>query len=116
MRSLIKGFLRRRFDNRFFEVCVNVGNHAVRLKEINLDFVASDRDLFENIWDSYSKERGILRRIFLKPCDVHFVMVGAAKTRTSVLFIDIFSLVLSCKGNIRPGGYSREAKRVPSAR
>jgi hypothetical protein len=27
---------------RFFEVCINTGNHAVRLHEINLDCVTSD--------------------------------------------------------------------------
>ena len=63
-------------ESQFFEVCVNTGNHAVRLKEIDLESVTSDRDLFERIWDRYSRSRGRgLRMVFLKPRDIHFVMV-----------------------------------------
>jgi hypothetical protein len=77
---------------QFFEVCVNRGNHAVRLKEIDLDFVMSDRDLFEQIWDRYNRNRGNgIRRIFLKPHDVHFVMVGSACPLTSVSLLTFFS-------------------------
>lgn len=62
---------------QFFEVCINTGNHAVRLKEIDLALVASDRDLFNQIWDRYRHTRGYgIRKIFLKPRDVHFVMVS----------------------------------------
>jgi len=61
----------------FFEVCINTGNSAVRLAEIPLEFVTSDRDLFKKIWDRYRKSWGYgIRQIFLKPRDVHFVMVS----------------------------------------
>jgi len=60
----------------FFEVCINTRNSAVRLAEIPLEFVTSDRDLFKKIWDRYRKSWGCgVRQVFLKPRDVHFVMV-----------------------------------------
>jgi hypothetical protein len=41
-----------------------------------LDCVASDGDLFQQIWDRHHHARGAgIRKIFLKPRDVHFVMV-----------------------------------------
>lgn len=64
--------------SQFFEVCVNTGNYEVRLQEINLSWVMSDSDLFQLIWGRYSHSRGYrIRRIFLKPRDVNFVMVSS---------------------------------------
>lgn len=63
---------------QFFEVCINTGSNAVRLREIDLALVASDGDLFNEIWDRYRQTRGYgMRAIFLKPRDVHFVMVSS---------------------------------------
>ncbi|CVL06786.1 uncharacterized protein FMAN_11882 [Fusarium mangiferae] len=59
---------------RFFEVCISMGNHAVRLEEIDLSSVHSDGALFKHIWNRYRQSRGFcMRRLFLKPRDVHFV-------------------------------------------
>jgi hypothetical protein len=68
---------------QYFEVCINAGNYAVTLNEISLDYVKSDADLFGQILDRYRKTRGYgIRKIFLKPRDVHFVMV---RTQTVIL-------------------------------
>jgi hypothetical protein len=66
------------FSPRFFEVCINVGNHAIDHHEIDISRTTSDNELFELIWDKYNSSRGIgLRRLFLRPRSVHFVMVSA---------------------------------------
>ncbi|KAJ8116403.1 hypothetical protein OPT61_g2161 [Boeremia exigua] len=59
----------------FFEVCVSVGNHAIDHHEIDISRVDSDSELFELVWDRYNISRGRgLRRLFLRPSDVNFVM------------------------------------------
>ncbi|KPM46156.1 hypothetical protein AK830_g253 [Neonectria ditissima] len=68
------------WEKQFFEVCIGTGNHAVRLKEIDLAEVKSDGALFTQIWDRYHHTRGYgIRRIFLKPKDVHFVMFSISR-------------------------------------
>lgn len=67
------------FSPRYFEVCINIGNYAIDHHEIDISRVTSDGELFELIWDKYNCSRGFsLRRLFLRPRDVHFVMVGAS--------------------------------------
>ncbi|KAH7082073.1 hypothetical protein FB567DRAFT_581517 [Paraphoma chrysanthemicola] len=63
------------FSPRFFEVCVNIGNYAIDHHEIDISKISSDGELFELIWDKYKCSRSFgLRRLFLRPRDVHFVM------------------------------------------
>jgi hypothetical protein len=60
----------------YFEVCVSKGNHAIDHHEIDISRITSDSELFELIWDKYNVSRGRgLRRVFLRPRDVNFVMV-----------------------------------------
>ncbi|KAJ4315295.1 hypothetical protein N0V84_008451 [Fusarium piperis] len=60
---------------RYFEVCVNAANHEIHHREIDITLARSDGELFEMIWDTYNSCRGFgLRRFFLKPRDIHFVM------------------------------------------
>lgn len=64
------------FAPKYFEVCTNVGNYTVDHQELDISRVVSDNELFEMILDKYNSSRGLgLRRIFLRPKDVHFVMV-----------------------------------------
>jgi hypothetical protein len=64
-------------SHRYFEVCINIGNYAIDHYEINISHVTSDSELFELIWAKYNSSRGIgLRRLFLRPWNVHFVMVS----------------------------------------
>jgi hypothetical protein len=66
------------FPPRYFEVCINIGNYAIDHHEIDISRITSDSELFELIWDKYNSSRGIgLRRLFLRPRSVHFVMVSA---------------------------------------
>jgi len=66
------------FSPKYFEVCVNIGNYAIDHHEIDISRVNSDSELFELIWDKYNSSRSIgLRRLFLRPRNVHFVMVSA---------------------------------------
>ena len=68
------------FSPKYFEVCINIGNYAIRHHEINISHVTSDSELFELIWDKYNESRGIgLRRLFLRPRNVHFVMVSVPR-------------------------------------
>jgi hypothetical protein len=63
---------------KYFEVCINIGNYAIDHHEVDITGVTSDSELFELIWDKYNSSRGIgLRRVFLRPRDVQFVMVSA---------------------------------------
>lgn len=63
---------------KYFEVCVSTGNHAIDHHEVDISRISSDNELFEMIWDKYNISRGNgLRRLFLRPNDVNFVMVRA---------------------------------------
>ena len=65
------------FSPRYFEVCVNIGNYAIDHHEIGISRVTSDSELFELVWDKYNSSRGIgLRRLFLRPRSIDFVMVS----------------------------------------
>ncbi|XXG99702.1 hypothetical protein Hte_006043 [Hypoxylon texense] len=70
---------------RYFEVCVNVGEHKVSLGEVNISSVTTDDQLFDEIWKTYrdlkrSTWRTALRAWFLKPHDVSFVFFGVLST------------------------------------
>ena len=66
------------FSPKYFEVCINIGNYAIDHHEIDISRVISDGELFELIWNKYNSSRGIgLRRLFLRPRNVDFVMVSA---------------------------------------
>ncbi|KAH7335627.1 heterokaryon incompatibility protein-domain-containing protein [Pyrenochaeta sp. MPI-SDFR-AT-0127] len=68
------------FSPRYFEVCINIGNYAIDHHEIDISRVTSDGELFELIWDKYNCSRGFgLRRLFLRPRDVHFVMFSVSR-------------------------------------
>ncbi|KAG4428249.1 hypothetical protein IFR05_016268 [Cadophora sp. M221] len=68
------------FSPKFFEVCINIGNHAIDHHEINISHISSDGELFEMIWDKYNLSRGIgLRRFFLRPRSVDFVMFSVSR-------------------------------------
>ena len=61
---------------KYFEVCINAGNHAVDHYELDISESTSDGALFVKIWEKYRMSRGFgLKRLFLRPRDVHFVMV-----------------------------------------
>ncbi len=61
----------------YLEICTNVGNHAVSHFELDISQAATDSELFEKLWNAYDQSRGFgIRRLFLRPCDVHFVMVS----------------------------------------
>lgn len=63
---------------KYFEVCINAGNHALDHYELDISESTSDGALFVKIWEKYRMSRGFgLRRVFLRPRDVHFVMVIA---------------------------------------
>ncbi|KAI1411796.1 hypothetical protein F5Y13DRAFT_190798 [Hypoxylon sp. FL1857] len=69
---------------KYFEVCVNVGRHIVNLGEINISAIASDDQLFDEIWKTYrgikgSNWRETLHKWFLEPDDVKFVFFGVLK-------------------------------------
>ncbi|KAI6081776.1 hypothetical protein F4821DRAFT_264565 [Hypoxylon rubiginosum] len=69
---------------RYFEVCVNAGEHKVNLGEINISSVTTDDQLFDEIWKAYRGLRGStwqasLRSWFLKPYDVSFVFFGVLR-------------------------------------
>jgi hypothetical protein len=62
---------------KYFEDCVNIGNYAISHHDIDISHVTSDGELFEMIWERYNSSRGVgLRRLFLQPKNVHFVMVS----------------------------------------
>lgn len=64
---------------KFFEVCINIGNHEIRHQELDITDVTTDAELFSMIWQKYNASRGIgFRRLFLKPRNVHFVLVRLA--------------------------------------
>ncbi len=63
---------------KFLEVCLDRPNYDIKHHEIEISKVGSDRELFEKIWDMYNSSRGIgLQRFFLRPRDVHFVVVNS---------------------------------------
>ncbi|RYN67135.1 hypothetical protein AA0118_g2137 [Alternaria tenuissima] len=65
---------------KYFEVCVSTGNHAIDHHEVDISRISSDNELFEMIWDKYNISRGIgLRRLFLRPSDVNFVMFSVSQ-------------------------------------
>ncbi|CAN9115727.1 unnamed protein product [Alternaria alternata] len=65
---------------KYFEVCVSTGNHAIDHHEVDISRISSDNELFEMIWDKYNISRGIgLRRLFLRPSDVNFVMFSVGQ-------------------------------------
>ncbi|RYO66448.1 hypothetical protein AA0116_g2074 [Alternaria tenuissima] len=65
---------------KYFEVCVSTGNHAIDHHEVDISRIRSDNELFEMIWDKYNISRGIgLRRLFLRPSDVNFVMFSVSQ-------------------------------------
>lgn len=64
----------------FFEVCVNSGEHAVRLGEIDITSVRSDAELFSKIWTTYdSMKRNWPKKILVKPRGIHFVYVSSLR-------------------------------------
>jgi hypothetical protein len=84
-------------DNRvptYFEVCTNIGNYAVGHFELDISEAATDGELFEKIWNIYNQSRGFgIRRLFLRPRDVHFVMarnhsISASYTTNFYLVLD----------------------------
>ncbi|KAF3025503.1 hypothetical protein E8E14_007646 [Neopestalotiopsis sp. 37M] len=67
----------------YFEVCTNIGNSAVGHFELDISRTTTDGEMFDKIWGVYNLNRGIgLRRLFLRPCNVHFVLfsIGAMET------------------------------------
>ncbi|EHK97569.1 hypothetical protein M7I_6657 [Glarea lozoyensis 74030] len=65
---------------KFFEVCINIGNFAIEHHEVDISHVSSDSELFALIWDKYNSSRGIgLRRLFLRPRNVDFVMFSVSR-------------------------------------
>jgi hypothetical protein len=65
------------FRPKYFEICVSKGNYAIDHHEIDISRMTSDSELFELIWDKYNLSRGSgLRRLFLRPSDVNFVLVS----------------------------------------
>lgn len=65
---------------RYFELCVNTGEISVNLGEIDITDVDSDGELFKRIYERYKEIRGYrIRRVFLKPVDVHFVHFSVQK-------------------------------------
>ncbi|CCT67937.1 uncharacterized protein FFUJ_14598 [Fusarium fujikuroi IMI 58289] len=66
---------------KFFELCVTVGKHSVRLGEINISSVTTDGQLFKKIWHSYREIKtstlgATIKGWFFKPSDVFFVHFG----------------------------------------
>ena len=62
---------------RYFEVCVNIGNYAIDHHETDISDVENDSELFKRIWQKYCNSRGgRIRRLFLQPRNIHFVMVS----------------------------------------
>ncbi|OCK74193.1 hypothetical protein K432DRAFT_398289 [Lepidopterella palustris CBS 459.81] len=71
-------------ESTYFEVCTNIGNYAVGHFEIDISEVCTDGELFEKIWDTYNQSRGFgIRRLFLRPRDVHFVMFSISNRRAA---------------------------------
>ncbi|KAH7191480.1 hypothetical protein BKA60DRAFT_584985 [Fusarium oxysporum] len=71
----------------FFELCVTVGKHSVRLGEINISSVTTDGQLFKKIWDRYQEIKtstfgATIRGWFFKPSDVLFVHFGVMGRHT----------------------------------
>jgi hypothetical protein len=65
----------------YFEVCINTGNSAVGHFELDVSRITTDGELFEKIWEVYDRNRWAgLRRLFLRPCKVHFVLVSIHST------------------------------------
>ncbi|KAI0543072.1 heterokaryon incompatibility protein-domain-containing protein [Xylaria digitata] len=59
----------------YFEVCTNVGNSAVGHFELDITQITTDGGLFKEVWKIYAQSHGFgLRRLFLRPRDVHFVL------------------------------------------
>ncbi|KAI1404976.1 hypothetical protein F4819DRAFT_446130 [Hypoxylon fuscum] len=60
---------------KYFEVCVNIGYHAIEHHEFDISIINSDWTLFEEIRGKYKASRGSdMRRLFLRPRYVHFAM------------------------------------------
>ncbi|ETS79269.1 hypothetical protein PFICI_09122 [Pestalotiopsis fici W106-1] len=73
-----------RGESIYFEVCTDIGNSAVGHFEIDITQTATDGELFEKIWDIYNRNRGVgLRRLFLRPCNVHFVLFSISTVKTT---------------------------------
>jgi hypothetical protein len=65
---------------KYFEVCITIGDHAIEHHELDISYIDSDGRLFEQIWDKYKASRGFgVRRLFLRPKDIHFVMVSISR-------------------------------------
>lgn len=63
--------------NRFFELCVNVGQLEIRLGEIDVTNICTDAELFAEIDKRYKEIRGHrMRRLFLRPVNINFVQVS----------------------------------------
>ena len=61
---------------RFLEVCVNTGRNTIKLAEIDTSTVTDDGELFRQINKEYYKLRGTgLKRMFMRPVGVHYVLV-----------------------------------------
>jgi len=65
-------------NEQFFELCINTGELSIKLGEINISRVTNDRELFRAISTKYREIRGFrIRRILLKPRNIHFVLVSS---------------------------------------
>lgn len=72
---------------KYLELCVNVSRHSINLGEINVSSIASDGQLFDEIWKTYCDIKGkdwkaTLRNWFLEPDDVLFVLVSSKRLGT----------------------------------
>ncbi|KAI8930890.1 hypothetical protein NX059_011905 [Plenodomus lindquistii] len=68
---------------KYFEICVNIGNFAIDHHEVDISEVATDSELFELIWEEYNTSRGRgLRRLFLRPRNIHFVEFSISRSKT----------------------------------
>lgn len=77
----------------YFEICVNSREHAVVLSEVDVSSVKFDGELFDKIWSTYNgTRRSWWRKLFAKPCGVHFVYVSLSNLPTDPLLL-ILSLV-----------------------
>ena len=69
-------------QRQFFELCVNTGELAISLGEIDITHVENDQQLFTAIHSKYRELRGIrLWRVLIKPRNIHFVLVCIPNVR-----------------------------------
>ncbi|KAI0151779.1 hypothetical protein GGR57DRAFT_172790 [Xylariaceae sp. FL1272] len=67
----------------FLELCVNIDSYEIRLGEIPLSSIHTDRGLFDEIWKRYCDIRGFgVRRLFVKPSDINFIRFGVFHRKT----------------------------------